>query len=693
MSDAVAATLWLAVNGLLGLTSWKTARALYPRDGVYQNIVHALVLGWACVVSVSTALGLAGVLAGFPLLAGVACVCLVALAVLSRRPVPAPRPRRLRPGDVCWAVVWGMVLSAWAGHVVHNGLLRFPTDWDSLNYHIPLVVQWLHAGSLYAPDCFHWSNPGNGELLGLWMVAPFSGDFLIHLNTLPAALLLALGSVELGRSLGLSRTFAHLAALTVVSHYVVLRQLVSNENDVAAAALFVAATAYELRHLRRGRRADLVLCAVSLGLLAGVKFYALGYALLLAAVLCGALALRRGAAAAGGAFAVLLAGLVLWGGYWYLRNVVVTGSPVFPKGLREEDDVLRLIYPEVDRSSFLGSGRPEVFPLFGVAVWRMIGPCHLAALLALPLSAAWLVAPWRRWRRGGARTARLVVSLLLLGALALVLVTPFAVEDAPGTLNQLRAHYCPVRYALCLLTLAVFGLCLVLQDGCRALRRLPRGARWPAWIPPGLLAAGALFQFVRPSPRLGWPTVDLGWPKVDNGLFSADIFLAACVGVVVWHLWSSLRRALVPAAAVAALLGWAVACDRLSEHWHRGFARHYEGFFFTWAFRHLADDDPDGARVCVLDYRSYPFFGSARQFRVCQPLYVPSPDGLLDYLRSRRATLVAAAPGERHQGWNYFLWFDECRAHHPDSFRPLDSEGRFSLFRFIAPSPRPPRSP
>jgi hypothetical protein len=43
------------------------------------------------------------------------------------------------------------------------------------------------------------------------------------------------------------------------------------------------------------------------------------------------------------------------------------------------------------------------------------------------------------------------MGLLLIGTGLALAVTPFAVEDQPGTLNHLRWGYGPVRYGLCLL--------------------------------------------------------------------------------------------------------------------------------------------------------------------------------------------------------------------------------------------------
>ena len=47
---------------------------------------------------------------------------------------------------------------------IERGVLRFPTDWDSLMYHIPLIDHWLQDGSLYAPGCAVWYFPGNTKV-------------------------------------------------------------------------------------------------------------------------------------------------------------------------------------------------------------------------------------------------------------------------------------------------------------------------------------------------------------------------------------------------------------------------------------------------------------------------------------------------------------------------------------------------
>src|SRR5262249_58732843 len=108
------------------------------------------------------------------------------------------------------------------------------------------------------------------EVLGLWLVGPFSGDFLIGLTNLPAVVLLVTAAMELAGQLGLGRPWDHLAGLTTAAAAPVLLQLASAGNDVAVAGPFLALPAYGVRYSRSGSRGDLAWAAISLGLLAGV---------------------------------------------------------------------------------------------------------------------------------------------------------------------------------------------------------------------------------------------------------------------------------------------------------------------------------------------------------------------------------------------------------------------------------------
>jgi hypothetical protein len=456
-------------NMALIAAAWKWARRLFPEDGYPGLIQHSIVLSWASVVAVATALGATAALSGPALIFGVVFLSVIALGVHRVRPTGLPfNPVPLDRAELPWLGLWAGLVGYWIGHVITEGIWKFPNNHDSLAYHIPLVDHWLQARSLYTTGCAQWANPGNNELLALWAVAPFSGDFLVSLNNLPATVLLACSVVTLAKRIGLPRALAHLSGFALLCHSILLKQLVDAENDVAVTGCFFAALSYAIRYHEKSAHGPLVLGAISLGLLAGVKYYALGY-VLLAFFLWLLLAARaHGARPSLRVLVVGAAGIFAFGSFWYLRNWLMTGSPLYPKEFFKNPDLLSQIYPEVSRTSFFGNRSPEVLGLYIEAIWQRTGPCQLLGFLAAPLSLAWLLdsAAWYAYRvrdSGQART-RLAMAMLLLGTGIILGMTPMAVEDSPGTLNQMHWYWTPVRYGLCFLSTATLAAILLLRD-------------------------------------------------------------------------------------------------------------------------------------------------------------------------------------------------------------------------------------
>jgi hypothetical protein len=702
LADALGAACWILANILLGTACWRAARRLFPESTGAELVLHCLVLAWSGVLSVLLILGIFGLLTGFLATATVAALSAAVHLCLRGRgrgdssgftdtqhgfafrtafPRDGGAVSRLTGARAVSAqpfsigsAVWWLVLPLGVGHVLVNGLLVFPRDWDTLYYHLPMIDQWLQARCLYTPDCWHWSYPGNHELFGLWAIAPFSGDFFNALNNLPAAALLAVAMICLGGEVGLSRPFAHLAGIAAVSNYVVLCQLVDNENDVAVAALFFTGFFYGLRFLRSRRQADLMLCSVVVGLLAGVKFYALGYAILVGGVLILFAFLAWGPGAVLQAGAALLGGMVLFGGYWYFRNAWVSGSPLYPRDLWQAEDMFSRLYPGAATSSFIGNGQPEVFGLAVKAVWGMTGPCHLLALLLLPITLPYLALAGigrRDQAYQGIRRVRGAIVLLTVGAATLLLLTPFAVEDTPGTLNQVRWGYCPVRYGLCFLTLAVFVLLVVLQDAAGRLRRFdPYGAAGHILV--GLLAVGCAIQFTFTDERL-----PRRWD--DTILAAVLLLLVAVIVVLIRHLWPATRKVLVVGVGLGAVAGFSLFTGSLAATWHLRFTAHYDHYFGTKLYRRMAAEIPSGSRICVMETQCFPFFGSARQFRVCQPVYTASPEELGDYLHQHDTDYVAVPPGGHIS--ETFFWFNELKSQHPDAFPAVWDDPLLPLYR------------
>jgi hypothetical protein len=727
MTDTLIAPIWLGITLLLLYAARVVARRMFANDSFSSRLMHALVLSWATIVGVATLLGTIGWLEPAILLVGVAASAGVVLWYCGHhqralkeglsRLTPCSVPTSyVRPSHEALVLsitfgFWGLAL-AWAlSRVILKGLLRFPVEWDTLNYHLPLIVQWLHQGSLYVPADANWSSPGNDELIGLWLVAPFSGDFLYSLLNLPAAMLLAVSAMELSRNLGMIRPWDYLTAAALLATGPILTQLTDAQNDIAVVALFMALLAYATRYIQTESRANLVLAAISLGLLTGVKFYAVGYALVAG---LGSVILVMATCGTRRAICYCLAltlGACLWGGYWYARNFLAAGSPIYPQGLTEARDKLGDLRSSagqtpVWKTTLLGNGRPEVFPLLERALWNWTGPCHVAAFFSLPVALIWLSGSgvWLRRRvreatapeaaLAGAQTRSLATSatgciypsipLRYAGAIRFALVfwtisaglvwgvTPFGVEVTAGSLDSLRRGYLPVRFGLCFLSLCVVCLALVCHDVAHFASR--RRSAYVSVLPLAIAVVPVIYQITL---RLETEAVT---PLLDSLFLTADIWLAGLIVLLVWHTWPRWRRVLTVGLGVTAVVAASIIIGLLGEGWHAIFAKNYDADQAKTLFSDLEKMAPSATRICAMTYRYYPFFGSRRQFYACRPYWLPTLRDMLEYLREHDITLIVATL-EDPLGVARYAGKSDWLRKHPDLFPKVYDGPRYYVCR------------
>jgi hypothetical protein len=568
---------------------------------------------------------------------------------------------------------------------VNQGLLRFPHDWDTLMYHLPLIDLWLQTGSLYVPECAVWHAPGNNELWGLWWAAPFSGDFWVGLINIPAGLLLAIGTFEFAGRLGISRLLRHACALAATGSYVVLLQMTNAKNDVAVAGLFVTGLAYGARVLLEGRRRDLVFAGAALGLLAGVKYYALGYAAAAWLALVTAWGLRKGGRTAVRWGVLLGAVMLVPAGYWYARNWWNTGTPLYPLGYVGKDaaEVESRLQRSLGGMSFLGSGKSELWERYVDAVWREGGPCQTAAVMALPLSLLWLMGSEVRSSRiqRDYETAglRMGVALATLVSWLSFAATPFTVD--PENDSLLRSTILVVRFSLVPQTLSVLALAVALSDmqSWGAKHAGGRVGSWTGGLVAMLFTATACWSFSRAAIRM----FDGEWLVLLLAFDAALLLLGIRqLWTVVGRLPRTFQRLRTAGCLALGLGGMLAGTHWRSQEWHAGFARHYDLRFGTHAFSRLEAMAPPLPSVAALPFRYYPFFGSRRQFRVHRPLRVMSLDYLFRYLAAHEIDLIAVV----HHGGSHAETITSRRlvdwmGEQVGVFEILESGNEFDLYR------------
>jgi hypothetical protein len=228
------------------------------------------------------------------------------------------------------------------GERAWTGLHRTTFLYDVMSYHLHLPAAWRAAGRVtLIPTPFGDPAPGytpaNAELIYEAALAAAGNATLAHAGQLPFAALAVLAIHMTARQLGATAGVGLTAGLAFLLVPEVWQQSPTAMADLPMAAFFLSALPFLLR-LERGRAwPDVLALGAALGLLLGTKFVSVVLSLpLLAWTAVVLLRWSRGQARHGRgpttarAAAVLLAAMFACGGFWYLRNAVVAGNPLFP---------------------------------------------------------------------------------------------------------------------------------------------------------------------------------------------------------------------------------------------------------------------------------------------------------------------------------------------------------------------------
>jgi hypothetical protein len=389
---------------------------------------------------------------------------------------PAPSARSADPApEAALAVKASMVLAA-AGALLTAGyvlafLQRFatvhPTGIDALNFHLPSVIRFIQSGTLwqtteYVPGFAFGNYPQSGDLLLLAAVLPWHSLALVRFVN-PFLLALAATAIyATARELRAPAPTAVLGACAViVMKPVVTPALIDVQTDATFLAGFSAGALFLVRHWRNGRRSELVLAGLGLGIALGTKWYGLtDVPVLIVLWALGAAIAGRPARAVGRNAAVLIATVAVAGGIWMLRNLILAGNPVFDYKVSLLGTTIFNAPPSAIRAVGGFSiahylGQPHILRIFVWPIWRgdygLIG-----ALFMTGAAAALVLGVVARLRREGARARQLDprIALLAVAAFAVAaayVITPYSAQGPSGRPLQVASN---TRYGVPALLLA-----------------------------------------------------------------------------------------------------------------------------------------------------------------------------------------------------------------------------------------------
>ena len=396
-------------------------------------------------------------------------------ALLPDRPAPVPSPPPERAGDPLLSRAMA-ALSVAAAAVAAIAFMRLqgdrvPESVDALSFHLPDVARWVQQHGFwqihqFIPDLAHGDYPNNGDVLSLAAVLPFHDLALARWVFLPWLALTALGVAALARELGAPRSSAITFGAVGATLPVVLRSaLPADLPDVVLYATFSAGLTFLLRHRRTQSRAELALAGLGLGIALGTKWYGLSaFALVVALWAAWRAAERVAPRRLLGDGALLCAVALLAGGFWLLRNLVLSANPVFP--VRVAPAGITLFDAPFDVVRARGGFTLAHYAGDGTAWRRFIWPALRDSFGGAPvvLAAGALAAPLL----SRARRAAVALLVLAIGLAAIYVVTPYSAQGPRGLPVQVAAN---TRYGVPALLVAA----ALSAAACARLRY----ARWP----------------------------------------------------------------------------------------------------------------------------------------------------------------------------------------------------------------------
>jgi hypothetical protein len=329
-----------------------------------------------------------------------------------------------------------------------------PPRWfnDDFAYHATNVVQWIRderftLGSFN--DHAYW--PLNHALLPLWLVLPFHADGMAVWKAAPWLILSTIALIGIARAQRMDWSVGLMAsAMTAVSPLTEWMLGTFSAADFSGPAMLLAAIAFLAPVQASQERAmsiqtqgsstsriNVIFAGLASGFAVGTKIpfmiaaFVLGFWILLEKSTDPTERIRR---------AVLFAlGVAITGSYWYVRNWVLTGNPLFPGKVGPFDGPLRL--ENAQPTLFQWMMRPPLssawYEFFGAYIGSWSYGLALLALIALGFAIGHCIK----------NRSRSILILLIATFLVLLLTHPFMPLSGPYPVDSAYPHFQP-RYII-----------------------------------------------------------------------------------------------------------------------------------------------------------------------------------------------------------------------------------------------------
>lgn len=512
----------------------------------------------------------------------------------------------------------GVFVVAYVLSVAHDQRFNPPLATDPVVYHLPTAVQWIQTGRLGLFATWYWNpaatySPATTSTFMAWLMAPVGNDVFARFVQVPPLVFIYLLTARLCRLLGCGRAVAALVGVAAAMSRPLFSEAIIAKDDLFVTAFFAAAVVSLAPANLRDRRLGPWRAGLALGMTLACK-----YTVLLACPLLLFLVdAPHRAKWTWRQWLIAIATCLVLFAPWYVRNIVLTGNPLFPVDVKPFG--IKLF------EGLFGTERDQQLRTAG-GVWRMLGQTYhsLPAVLVGLLGVGWLAA------LAGAGRAALRDPLTRACTIGSVVTVLIFLVTSPH-------HEVRYMFPIFVLWFAATGMAIT---------------RWVPW-PPVAIGLGGLLAIA--SVVTGFES---GLAQQMTALLLPAPIVTAVfvVGVLAVRRRPDAVRIVAYSAVVAMLLAgafsyvfWGAYLEQLYEKdpdrrghagipfaWKTTYAREAP----LWSF--VRESLPDDARIAVANtYYVYPFLDDPYQRRVA---YAPVLRGLHDFLRLPR--LGDTVPGD-----------------------------------------------
>ncbi|MBI5050310.1 MAG: hypothetical protein HZC11_05420, partial [Nitrospirae bacterium] len=219
--------------------------------------------------------------------------------------------------SVCWLIFLGYLFPSYT--------------WDALWYHLPIVGHIIQSGAIqenpapFLVDLFMNIFPKNIELFFLWNTIFLKSDIITDLSQLLFAVAGVLTVYSIAVKLKIKEKHAVYSSLLFFFTPLIILQSTTNYVDVAVSVLFLIAINFLMYDDLQDDYLPILISGLAAGILVGSKASGPLFIVVLSfsAVIKNFKRIRL-------VIIYFLLPAVLMGGYWYIKNWILYGNPVYP---------------------------------------------------------------------------------------------------------------------------------------------------------------------------------------------------------------------------------------------------------------------------------------------------------------------------------------------------------------------------